>query len=541
MTLSRRKSSRRLGDAAWAVSFLVLFVTPFAIGSRPPIRSDQLTASDAKPCLELRVITPHNQEIRHVFELAFSDWHAEHFGRPVCTRYLNPGGSNDVVRYLNGLYGGYRNGSGALLEESVVNTGLDVVWGGGAYAFDQQFRPFLKPLALDPAVLRAAFPEPTLAGVPLLDQPQGSDQPRWVGVALSSFGIVHSPALYAALGLPAPGHWEDLARPELSGLVTLADPTRSGAAAVIYMMVLQRAMADGEERWLRDNPEQSRLTAKELEKLPSYRDALALGFKTGMRTLLRLAANARYFTDSGSRPSDDVGLGEAAAGVAIDFYARVFQDEVGRERLEYLAPRGATAIVPDPVGVLYGSLGERELLANRFVEFLLSAEGQRLWNLKAGQAPYVARSLRRLPARRDVYANRAGWSDDENPFESASGFNLRQGWMRWLNDLLPVWAAAWIDGSAELKASYATILALPPGDVREQLLAKLSDLPFDFAELEQHRLARDARKAHPAPGSDERLLAAEERLRWAERFRGHYLDTQRLALRASRPLDGSSQ
>ncbi|HVZ30996.1 MAG TPA: ABC transporter substrate-binding protein, partial [Polyangiaceae bacterium] len=390
--------------------------------------------------------------------------------------------------------------------------------------FEHDFKPFLKPVTLSNQTLREAFPSPDLAGVALFDPDAlaGERAPRWVGVVLSSFGVIYAPDFYAALGLPAPDTWADLARPELAGLLALADPTRSGTAGVTYMMVIERAMADAERVWLAQHPEQGTSYRPELESNPSYRQALARGWKDGMRILELMAANARYFTDTAGRPCLDVGDSEAAAGVAIDFYARVFQDDVGRQRIRYHAPAGATAITPDPIGVLYGTLGERERVANHFVEFLLSRDGQRLWNLDAGQSPYVRRSLRRLPARRDVYADRRGWADDDDPFESVQGFNLRQRWMRPLARLIPIWAAAWIDGKSDLDRAYRAVLAVHDSARRSALLRRLADIPLELTDVS------DAPPA-PQPGEDASLRAARERTNWSERFRAHYLAVLRAA------------
>jgi len=473
--------------------------------------------------LELRIITPHNQDIRRVFEPAFSDWYRAHFGRGVAITYLSPGGTNDIVRYLRDLYGTYRDTQGELLPEEQVSSGIELVWGGGDYAFERDFKPFLKPLMLSRGVLEAAFPAPDLAGVALFDPDavSSSSAPKWVGVVLSSFGLIYAPDFYTALRLPPPESWSDLARPELHGLLALADPTRSGSAAMSYMMVLQRAMEGAERAWRSNHPELGAELRPSDERLPSYQEALARGWKEGMRTLLLMAANARYFADSGSRPCVDVGDAEAAAGVAIDFFARVFQDQIGKSRITYHAPRGATAITPDPIGVLYGTRGERELLANRFVEFLLSADGQRLWDLEAGRSPYIARSLRRMPVRRDVYADRTGWADDENPFETAQGFNLRQRWMRQLGRLVPIWAAAWIDGKPELDRAYTAVLAVADPERRELLRRRLADLPIELTEL-----TRSSSDGAAAAG-DARLRTARERMDWSSRFRAHYLSVLR--------------
>jgi iron(III) transport system substrate-binding protein len=503
--------------AAFVAVLLLPFVGHLLLGheARPAQRARTGAAR------ELRVITPHNQDIRRVFAPAFSDWHQKRFGEPVAIIYLSPGGTNDIVRYLHDLYGNFRDASGALLPEDQVDSRIEVVWGGGDYAFERDFKPLLEPLAVPPELIAAAFPNSDLAGVPLYD-PERGHAPKWVGVALSSFGIIHAPAFYAALGLPPPETWSDLARPELAGLVALADPTRSGAAAVIYMMVLQREMAASEERWLGQNRAFLEAARSLMEEQAGYHEALAEGWSKGMRTLLLMAANARYFTDSGGRPCADVGDAESASGVAIDFYARVFEQEIGSSRIKYHAPRGATAITPDPVGILYGTTGAREELANRFVEFLLSPEAQRLWNLDGGQSPYVARSLRRLPARRDVYADRTGWADDENPFEVAEGFNMRQRWMGQLGRLIPVWAAAWIDAKPDLDVAYRQVLAVQDPERRRALTFQLSDLPIEYAEVV-------AKRPKDSSGLDPRLRSARERLSLAERFRDHYRAVARRA------------
>jgi ABC-type Fe3+ transport system substrate-binding protein len=504
---------------AHVLAFAAVLLLPFAvrgwIGEKPQPQG----VGTGQPAVTLRIITPHNQDIRRAFELAFSDWHERRYGRPVAITYLSPGGTNDIVRYLRDLYGAYRDASGQLLPEAQVKVGIEIVWGGGDYTFEREFKPILKPLSLPPGLIEQVFPQKDLAGVALLDPDAGGGAPKWVGVVLASFGIIYAPEIYSALGLPAPETWNDLARPELAGLLALADPTRSGTAAVNYMMVLQQAMASEERRWLDQHPEHAS-AGPEVENEPGYRAALGEGWKQGMRVLVLMAANARYFTDSGSRPCADVGDGESAAGVAIDFFARVYQEQIGERRIQYHAPRGATAITPDPVGILYGTLGENDVVANRFVEFLLSTEGQRLWNLDVGQSPYLPRSLRRMPVRRDVYADRRGFADDDNPFDIAEGFNMRQRWMRQQNRLLPIWGAAWMDAKSMLDEAYQAVLAVRDPARRERLLFELSDIPIDYEEVAGPAPRAEPRDAASKP--DPRLEAARSRLGLGDRFRRHY-------------------
>lgn len=501
-----------------ALAFAAVLLLPFAVRGWLVREPRQGATPSQGPALELRIITPHNEDIQRTFEVAFSDWHRARYGQAVAITYLSPGGTNAIVRYLKDLYGTYRDTAGKLLPEQQVNVGIDIVWGGGDYIFERDFKPLLEPLQLPEGLLAQVFPAADLAGLPLYDPDaiRTGSAPRWVGIVLSSFGIIYSPEVYGSLGLPAPSTWSDLARPELAGLVAVADPTRSGSAATAYMMVLQRAMAAAERVYLEQHPALAAPGA-DPESSEGYRAALGQGWKEGMRVLLLMAANARYFTDSASRPLADVGNAESAAGVAIDFYARVYEEQIGQRRIAYRAPRGATAITPDPVGVLYGTRGERELVANRFVEFLLSRDAQRLWNLEAGASPYLRRSLRRMPIRRDVYLDRRGFADDDDPFDIAAGFNMRQRWMRLMSRLLPVWAAAWMDAKSKLDEAYRAVLALPAGERRQRLLFELSDLPIEYAEVV-------AAPAAASGSADPLLLAARERAAFGERFRRHYAD-----------------
>ncbi|HEY8943636.1 MAG TPA: extracellular solute-binding protein [Polyangiaceae bacterium] len=500
------------------VALLVVLAAPFLVRGLFAVTGSE--RRDLEPgAIELRILTPHNQDIRETFARAFSLWHQERFGKKVRVVYLTPGGAMDIVRYVNEAYSLVRDSrTGQLAPEDRIATVAELVWGGGDVTFDRELKPYLKPVALQNGVLSAAFPEPDLNGIALYERRPGGESPRWVGIALSSFGILYSPPLYRTLGLPAPKTWQDLTRPELAGLLALADPTRSGSAAIAYVMTVQRAMADAERAFLNQAPRFAGLP----EEAPGYRAALAEGWKRGMRTLVLMAANARYFTDAASQPPNDVGNGEAAAGVAIDFYARVFQDNIGQGRLQYVAPRAATAVTPDPVGVLYGTLEQPELIANRFIEFLLSAEAQRLWNLTPQASPLLERSLRRLPIRRDVYRDRRGFADDEDPFRQSGDFNLRSDWMRSFRELRLVWGAAFIDGKGVLDEAYRRILAVRDAARRDRLLEELSSLPIEMSELERLSAERRRIDADPSGARDSRLYLARARVELAHRFRNHY-------------------
>ncbi len=505
------------------ILFLFVLIAPLALWHGMS-RSNAARQADAH-AQRLVVVTPHNDDIRREFGRAFDLWHQRKYGTAVIIDWRVPGGSTDIRRMLEALYQPKRERNGTLRDEDV---GLDVAFGGGDYFYDVELRPLgvLATIHIDPKLLAKAFPQPALAGVKLYDTtraPDGTPAPTWIGVCLSTFGIIYNPDVYRLIGLPEPSAsngWRDLTNPRLAGLLALADPAHSGSAAVAYQIVIQRNMADAENAFLAQHPDLAKLAKTQLARNQEYQAAISDGWHRGMAELLKIAANARYFTDSSSIVPNDVSRGEAAAGVAIDFYARVTEETVGPNRARFFAPIGATAITPDPVGILHGTKGRRLELAQHFVEFLLSIEGQRLWELKTGEpGGPLERALRRPPIRQDVYADRSGWADDIDPFQSARGFNQRADWMVLFADSRPFWVAAWIDARDSLKDAYRKILAVEDPARRQKLIDALADLPITMQDVEN---ARKQRGAIQLAQGDLDLWRARQQLLWAQRFREHY-------------------
>lgn len=513
--------------------FVLVLAVPFALRQLLQSRLPPIVPVDADAAT-LVIVTPNNQDIRREFARAFDAWHREKYGQGVRLDFRTPGGTNDIKRLLETTYRGYRD------LGVKPRADIDMVWGGGDFFHDVELKPLglLRPMDIDPAILKAAFPEPTLAGVKLYDYAADKDgnpqSPTWVGVCLSSFGIVYNPDLYRALGLATPKQWRDLDAPALAGAVALADPTHSGSAAVAYMMVLQRAMADAEQQFFADYPDRAKLPVNQRQSDPLYREAIAAGWHRGMGQLLLMAANARYFTDSASQVSNDVSTGDAAVGVAIDFYARVTQESVGPDRVQFVLPAAATAITPDPIGILTGVEGHQLVLAQHFVEFLLSTEGQRLWALKKGEpGGPVDRALRRMPIRRDIYRDQTGWSDHNDPFTEAGGFNQRPQWMSLFAEARTAWAAAWLDSRDALKSAYRAVLSIDDPQARDGLIQKLADLPITLDDLASER---DLRRQVQQRGEDVDEWQAARRIHWANIFRRHY----RYILSVAHSLKGTS-
>jgi ABC-type Fe3+ transport system substrate-binding protein len=307
-----------------------------------------------------------------------------------------------------------------------VTVGIDLLFGGGSFDHAVAHRAGLSvtpwpPHRAPPGLFEA--PDGT-ALIPEQLSGETCRTPTMFGNAASTFGIVSNLDRLRALGVGAPpSRWAELAAPIYAGAIALADPTKSGASAKAFEMIVQQTMREAATASGFDRAAIARLEgeidAYAGSRGPSYRRgdlppgvpaayqaALERGWVDGMLLIQRIGANARYFTDSAGKVPIDVSMGDAAAGMAIDFYAR-YQAQVtggplGEARMAFVTPVGGTSVSCDPVGLLRGA-PNREI-ALRFIEFVLGEDGQRLWTYLPGTPGGPERyALRRLPVRRDFY------------------------------------------------------------------------------------------------------------------------------------------
>ncbi len=379
----------------FAVAFVALLAAPLLLTPRSVGVDPEPVQGQARRVI---IVTPHNEQIRHEFSLAFRAWHERHHGEPAEVVWSTPGGTVEIRRALTSAW------ESRLRQGLPVGGDADLVFGGGSYEFDTLKRPvkvlmdgeersetILQPLALPEHVVQGCYASGELAGQRLYD-PDG----WWYGVALSTFGIVWNQDVLDRLGVPSPTRWEDLADARLSGWLAMVNPAQSGSVLTAFESIVQR-----------------------------------VGWLEGMSILRRAAANARTFAPSSTRGPIDVASGDAAMAVSIDFYGR-FQAQViadaarargerpGRDRVQFVSPRGQSAVDPDPIAVLRNPPNPE--MAARFVTFCLSPDAQRLWQLRAGEPGGPRRfELRRMPVMKSLYAAEGGrFIDAVDPFADAS-------------------------------------------------------------------------------------------------------------------------
>jgi len=461
--------------------FFLVLLTPFALKQIYGTAADTMQQGDGE---RLIIVTAHVEGIRREFAEKFSEWHKAKYGKSVYVDYRQVGGTAEIVKFFD-----------ATKRAKFPTQGtydIDLMWGGGDTLFERDLKQrgeHLEAVKLSDETMRYAFPQSKIVGVPLYDDKDF----MWYGTALSSFGITFNRDVCQYLQVKPPTTWADLADPKFRSWVILADPTRSGSVKQAFLIIIQRAMADAAE-------------ADESEDL---------GWAKGMGLIRQIAANARMFTDAGSSVPGFIASGDAAVGMTIDFFGRSQADAIPDNRLAYVDPINATAINADPIALIKGA-PHREI-AIRFIEFVLSEQGQRLWNTKPG-APDGPRltALRRLPIAPPVFQDISNFTDPVNPYEAAGTFNFvparAQTW-EIIDTLIQVSCMDLLD---DLRETRRIILEKN----RPDLDAKLGTFPFD-----QQEALRRAKTWRTATALEKIQLQRQ----WREEFREEYSQLRRMA------------
>ncbi len=507
------------------------------------------------------VVSPHPESIRQEFAHAFHAWYLAKTGKEVYVDFRNIGGTSEIVRFLDAQYSNsFRNyWTGTLgrrwsaevqaaqynhrlvlddtpeddtLEEqarrafleSEVSCGIDVFFGGGSYDFIRQ----MQRGQFAQSGLLARHPEwfgEYPAGIPLFysGEPFYDKKGLWFGTVLSTFGIIYNRDALRRLGIEQPpATWADLADPRFFGQLGLADPTKSGSVNKAFEMIVQYEM----QQELRRTPDDEA-------------GAVRRGWLKAMQLTQKIAANARYFTDSAQKPNIDVAMGDCAAGMAIDFYGRVQSGSVsarsGEERFIYQTPSGASTVSVDPIALLRGAPNRETAIL--FLEFVLSPAGQALWNFRRGverdwQSPdgtsHTLRGpavyeLRRPPIHPHFYREElASLRTDPtvNPYREAGNFQYRAEWTSALfTERGLLFRVCFIDLQKELKAAWRALIEnqFPP-----EALAKFSD----FSRLTYDEVKGPMKEILGRKNKIEEVRLARE---ISEHFRRQYLEAERLA------------
>ena len=420
-----------------------------------------LTVANGKAA-RVVIVTPHVDAIRHEFGNGFARWHSEKFSETAEVEWRVLGGTSDALRFVLSEFSRKPDG-----------IGLDIFFGGGQEPFlvfaDKKLTLAYKP----PAEILDGIPQ-QVGGMDVYDANH-----TWYGAALSSFGILQNTRVQRALGLPLVTRWEELTNPRLYNWIGAGDPRNSGTMNVMFEAFLQY-----------------------------------YGWEKGWQVLTQIGGNARLFDRVSSTTAKDVTLGETAYAFSIDFYGFSQIAVAGRSNMTFALPQDFTAINPDGIAILKGA--PNLTTAQRFLDFVLSETGQKLWFLPRGHPEGPKEySVERMSVRPDLYRRFKGISNIEfSPFDLRQSFlydarisrerrevvaalagallvdthdDLRGAWRRLIVRGLPSEAVNEL-GSAPLSESDA--LALAKGDWKQPAVRNRKKIEWQtWAEKKYRRIA----------------------------------------------------
>jgi len=500
----------------------------------------------------LVIITPHNEALRYEFGRGFREWYRAKTGKIVNVDWRVIGGTSEITRFLEGEYdaafqlywthtlrrawsveiqAGYKNhrlpvdapveakeAREAFLR-SEVGCGLDLFFGGGTPDFIKQAQAGRlvnsgiidrHPDWFGDSTIPAEF-----SGERYWDQ-----RGLWIGAVLSNYGIVSNRDSLQRLGVSTElRQWEDLTNPRLIGEIALADPTKSSSIGKAFENIIQQQM---QKRLLALHAANPGADATQLEA-----QAVREGWIAGLQLMQLIGANSRYFTDTSQKPPIDVAQGNSAAGICIDFYGRQQDEAVQRraekQRLSFVAPEGGTVNSVDPIALFRGA--EHREVALAFMDYVLSLDGQKVWNFRPGTPGGPQRfALRRLPVRRDFYeqAEFKQWCSDpaDNPYATTDQLIYRPAWTANLfREMSFIIRVMCMDTHKELTDAWRAIIAAGrPADA----LAVLQDL----SAVDRAAASGRVKQALNSKDKTEELRLARD---LGDHFRAQYKKAEALA------------
>lgn len=205
----------------------------------------------------------------------------------------------------------------------------DLFWASAPDAFEILKRAGrLAPLAPRPT----GAPE-SIAGYPVND-PGG----RYLGFAVSGYGLVYNGAYLEARALPVPRNWSDLTAPVYAGHIGLTSPARSGTTHLMVEGLLQ-----------------------------SY------GWDQGWALWSAIGGNLATVTARSFGVTAGIARGRFGIGISIDFLTEANPEAAGASR--FILP-DETLFAPASIARLASGPNPDE--AELFIDFILSPEGQRM-------------------------------------------------------------------------------------------------------------------------------------------------------------------
>lgn len=187
-------------------------------------------------------------------------------------------------------------------------------------------------------------------------------QANVIAFSLSGYGILINTDVLTKQNISLPQSWQDLARPEMQGLVIISSPTRSGTNHIMLETILQR-----------------------------------FGWEQGWALLNQIMANVGTISSRSFGVVDKIQAGLGGVGITIDQYANLLTAQQKDKSPLIFHYFDRFTLSPTFIALNKKSLHQQE--AKAFIHFLLSKEGQKILNHKEmGKLP-----IEPLPSEAEDY------------------------------------------------------------------------------------------------------------------------------------------
>lgn len=277
-----------------------------------------------EPGQTLTILTRHDVAIMTAYETAFLQ--------------------SEIAQEYNIIDLNWKTQDGGFWDSVIAAGGVDVLWGGGPTLFDQMQRDGNLQSLNSTKMLDILDRVPDdIAGADM-KRLNGEGDVIWVAAAISTFGFTVNHAFLDAHSLPTPNNWTHLAQPIWGSLLPTATIAMGNAPKTTSNTRIYEIITQG------------------------------MGWNEGWITLARMAGSSRLYQGSvetqNAVENQDVGV-----AMSIDFYG--YATQVNNPDCEYILPEGESIVNGDPIAIVKDT--PKMEIAEAFLDYVLSAEGQAIW------------------------------------------------------------------------------------------------------------------------------------------------------------------
>ena len=280
--------------------------------------------TNGEPTQSVTVLTRHDVAIHAAYEPAF-----------LASDFAIDNRVTDVI---------WKTQDGGFWDDVIAAGGIDVLWGGGPTLFDQMQRDGNLEALNWASIMDVLDRVPDEIANTDMKRVDGAGDVVWCAAAMSTFGFTVNHAFLDANSLPIPNNWTHLAQPIWGSLLPTATIAMGNAPATTSNTRIYEIITQG------------------------------MGWEAGWVTMARMAGSARLYPGSVQTQSavEDQSVGVA---MSIDFYG--YNTQANNPDCEYIIPEGETIVNGDPIAMVKDT--PKKDLAEGFIDFVLSPEGQAVW------------------------------------------------------------------------------------------------------------------------------------------------------------------